>query len=990
MKKILSKFLCFFLVLVTISNIAVTPVYAAHTHKGVMCGKQLTWYEKKDGTYHTKVTANEDVCSCGEVIGTIDEVRKKEKHSFSGDTCTKCSYTKKHTHKGAMCGDKVTWYEQKNSTSHIYYTANENLCSCGEYLGLIDQTSKTQDHSFSGDTCTKCGYTRTHTHKGAMCGAHKTWYDNINANTHTYYTANENLCSCGAYLGLIDQTSTVQNHSFSGDTCTACGYTRAHVHQGVMCGQHLTWYEQRDASTHTYYTANENLCSCGANLGLIDQTSTVQNHDFDGDTCEDCGYTRAHVHKGVMCGQHITWYDDFTSTTHTYYTANEELCSCGEFLGYIDQTSTIQNHDFWGDTCEDCGYTREHKHKGVMCGDQVSWCESFTEDGHTIYSANEELCSCGAYLGLIDEKRSFEEHKYDANDVCVVCGYVYVHVHEGVMCGKFETWYEDITSTSHTYVTANENLCSCGANLGWIDVTKTTSSHDFYNDVCWECGYQRDHVHKGVMCGDQVKTLKSYDESSHTYTTANEELCSCGAYLGLIDEVETTSPHNFNGDTCSDCGYTRVHVHEGVMCGQQKSWYDKITQDTHTLYTANEALCRCGEVVGFCDQVTTEEGHVFVDGVCIGCGYQKGVDHIHVASICKNDGFTFYTHVDDFKHHRVVYEGDHLCACGEVVETGEYTTYEEGHTVENGKCIYCEAKVHEHKPSKKAETGTYYMYSDSKQHVKITINSGSYCSCGEFIAEAGDSVVYSNESHNFKDKKCTKCGYSTKSYGEVVVEQSILGDFSDDVNAGGVAGQIIIGEIPFVGTVADVRDLLASENAGDVLINLVGFIPLVGSLKYSDEVYTVVKHTDDIAGLIDNSDEIYMAAKAVMKNGDEVYAAGKVVEVSRVADNFDDGYDSFNAFKRSYGKAGDGYEWHHIVEQSQITRSGFDTKMINNGGNIIALDAATHRKVSGYYSRIVPGTGMTFRDWIAHKGFTYEQQQKIGEYVLEIYGVKVR
>ena len=64
-------------------------------------------------------------------------------------------------------------------------------------------------------------------------------------------------------------------------------------------------------------------------------------------------------------------------------------------------------------------------------------------------------------------------------------------------------------------------------------------------------------------------------------------------------------------------------------------------------------------------------------------------------------------------------------------------------------------------------------------------------------------------------------------------------------------------QIPFVGTVADVRDLLASDSVGDVLINLVGFIPLVGSLKYSDEVYTVVKHTDDVDRMLFMDDVLY-------------------------------------------------------------------------------------------------------------------------------------
>ena len=856
MKKIFQRFIIFAILIALFGSLCVTPVLAAHSHKGVMCGDKVTWYEQKDGTYHNKVVAYENLCSCGEVLGTIDEVRTKEKHSFSGDKCTKCKYTKTHTHKGVACGDKVTWYEQKDANNHTYYTAYENLCSCGAKLGLIDQTSKTQSHSWNGDTCSKCGYTRTHTHKGVMCGNLVTWYDNITS------------------------------------------------------------------STHTYYAAYENLCSCGANLGLINQTSSTQNHVWNGDTCYDCGYTREHTHKAVMCGQNLTWYDNISSDSHTKYSGYEELCSCGKVMGKDWTSSVTSSHSWDGDTCYECGYTREH-------------------------------------------------------------------VHRGVMCGKYETWYE-YNSETHTKYGAYEDICSCGKVLGWTDMTTSTSSHDFAGDKCSACGYEREHVHKGVMCGAQIKTLKSYDENGHTYSTAYENLCSCGAYLGLIDETTSTTSHNFKNDVCKDCGYQRTHTHSGVACGKQLTWYENATKDGHTLVTANEALCSCGEVVGTIDRVDKQENHSFSGNNCTKCGYNRATDHAHVAVMTDNNGFTFYSYVDSNKHHKVVYEGDHLCSCGAVVESGAYTTYEEAHTIKNGKCTLCDAEVHEHKPDREAETGLFYSYSDDKQHVRIRVSSGSYCKCGAFIPEDGESVTYSHEAHTIVDQKCTKCGYSTKSYGQVVVEQSILGDFSEDVNVGGIAGQIIVGEIPFVGFVADVRDLLASENIVDVGVNLVGFIPLVGSLKYSDEVYTVVKHADDIEALIDNADEIYEAAQAVMKHGDEAYAAGKVVEVSRVADNFDEGFDSYSAFKRVHGSAGSGYEWHHIVEQSQIGKSGFDTKLIQNAGNIIPLDAATHRKVSGYYSRLVPGTNMSFRDWIAYKGFSYEQQQKIGEYVLEIYGVKVK
>ncbi len=921
MKKIFQRFIVFAMLIAIFGNLCVTPVLAAHTHKGVMCGKQVTWYEKKDGTNHTKVTAYENLCSCGEVLGTIDEVRKSEKHSFSGDTCTKCKYTKTHTHKGVACGDKVTWYEKKDANNHTYYTAYENLCSCGAKLGLIDQTSKTQSHSWNGDTCSKCGYTRTHTHKGVMCGDLVTWYDNITSSTHTYYAAFENICSCGANLGLIDQTSTTQNHVWNGDTCYDCGYTRAHTHKAVMCGKNLTWYDNITSDSHTKYSGYEELCSCGKVMGKDWSSSVTSSHSWDGDTCYECGYTRAHVHQGVMCGKYETWYE-YDATYHTKYGAYEDICSCGKVLGWTDMTSSTTTHDFDGDICEDCGYQR-------------------------------------------------------------------AHVHQGVMCGKYEVWYE-YNSSTHTKYGAYEDICSCGKVLGWTDMTTSTTTHSFDGDKCSECGYERAHVHKGVMCGEKITTLKSYDENGHTYTIAYENLCSCGEYLGLIDETTSTTSHNFKNDVCSDCGYQRTHTHSGVACGKQVKWYENATADGHTLVTANEALCSCGAVVGTVDRVDKQESHSFSNDECTKCGYNRATGHTHVAVMTGNNGFTFYSYVNENKHHKVVYEGDHLCSCGAVVENGEYTTYEEAHNVKNGKCTLCDAEIHVHKPDREAETGLFYSYSDENQHVRIRVSSGSYCKCGAFIPEDGESVTYTHEAHTMVDQKCTKCGYSSKSYGQVVIEQSILGDFSDDVNVGGIAGQIIVGEIPFVGFVADVRDLLASETIVDVGINLVGFIPFVGSLKYSDEVYTVVKHADDIEALIDNADEIYEAAQAVMKHGDEAYAAGKIVEVSRVADNFDEGFDSYSAFKRVHGSAGSGYEWHHIVEQSQIGKSGFDTKLIQNAGNIIPLDAATHRKVSGYYSRLVPGTNMSFRDWIAYKGFSYEQQQKIGEYVLEIYGVKVK
>ena len=60
--------------------------------------------------------------------------------------------------------------------------------------------------------------------------------------------------------------------------------------------------------------------------------------------------------------------------------------------------------------------------------------------------------------------------------------------------------------------------------------------------------------------------------------------------------------------------------------------------------------------------------------------------------------------------------------------------------------------------------------------------------------------------------------------------------------------------------------------------------------------------------------------------------------------------------------------------------------MIQNTNNVIAVDAATHAKISGYYSSIKPFTGgLRVRDWLA--GQSYETQYQFGIDVLKMYGV---
>ncbi|NTW27798.1 MAG: RHS repeat-associated core domain-containing protein [Coriobacteriia bacterium] len=98
------------------------------------------------------------------------------------------------------------------------------------------------------------------------------------------------------------------------------------------------------------------------------------------------------------------------------------------------------------------------------------------------------------------------------------------------------------------------------------------------------------------------------------------------------------------------------------------------------------------------------------------------------------------------------------------------------------------------------------------------------------------------------------------------------------------------------------------------------------------------------------------------------------------------GFESFDDVKKAVGSPGQDREWHHIVEQSQIKKSGFNPSQIHNTDNLLSLDKGTHHKISGYYSskdRNLSST-MIVRDWLA--GQSFQDQYEFGIDVLKRFG----
>lgn len=90
-------------------------------------------------------------------------------------------------------------------------------------------------------------------------------------------------------------------------------------------------------------------------------------------------------------------------------------------------------------------------------------------------------------------------------------------------------------------------------------------------------------------------------------------------------------------------------------------------------------------------------------------------------------------------------------------------------------------------------------------------------------------------------------------------------------------------------------------------------------------------------------------------NRDSRPAPGSVA--AKTGAELPEGYSSFSAAKRAVGSPGEGNVFDHVVEQSQIRRSGFAPEEIHNPFNMNPVSARTNQIKANYYSSKQPFTG---------------------------------
>ena len=100
----------------------------------------------------------------------------------------------------------------------------------------------------------------------------------------------------------------------------------------------------------------------------------------------------------------------------------------------------------------------------------------------------------------------------------------------------------------------------------------------------------------------------------------------------------------------------------------------------------------------------------------------------------------------------------------------------------------------------------------------------------------------------------------------------VLGNFTDEVTVLGVAGQITLGildlDLPcdIWDIIADVRNLAKADDIkwdmiAMLALDLIGVIPVIGALKYSDEIGTLFKNADKVSVVARSTDGTGVLAK---------------------------------------------------------------------------------------------------------------------------------
>ena len=678
--------------------------------------------------------------------------------------------------------------------------AVEDTC----YYGKCEATSQ---------TCTVCGAKRYIIFRPLQGqGFEKT------GGTHTWVTSEydsecpshktvEKRCSvCGAVETTLGGHNWTEGAIVGSSTCTGggtrvdtCSYCQEKITVNVPTRGNHTWAVKETVEpTCTQNGYQVVICTVCQTESTVATNMKATGHRWVADGgdcgagrhCEKCGAVEAAT--GHAFGS--TWRYD--SSKHWLQCAN---CSA---------TTSEYAHDFVGDKCDTCGYTRP-------ANDPARCSHTWKIVGKTSTFTHKELCSkCGAERSVnCSESTMMNPRQYCTEDLYCQCGNL---AKEGQKNHNYGTWLGSQA--------AHEKKClnpGCNETVTAQHELTTISKAGYTDYQCTVCGVVarsvkndaatpdtppvEQHTHSfGAWISDgadqHVRICNGHgctekETEAHTLgepdCQGNAVCTKCGAavktdkagsnHVGgtkiVGEKAATATEAGYTGDTvCVGCGAVLIegmtrpalqaahtHVYNILRHDTEGHWHECSCGDKGPVeaHTGGTATCASGAKCALCGEVYGEKSNVHVGGTkvtnaksakvgvdgytgdtcCVGCGAVllpgesipalKG-EHTHTYETAKHDSTGHWTE----------------CQCGAKKAV-------EQHTFQEGICTVCGEKepmaVEAHVHSYEAE-----WKGDSTHHWHVCE------SCG---LEADKAV------HAFVNGKCLDCGMTVEVKEEKEAEE---------------------------------------------------------------------------------------------------------------------------------------------------------------------------------------------------------------------------
>lgn len=217
------------------------------------------------------------------------------------------------------------------------------------------------------------------------------------------------------------------------------------------------------------------------------------------------------------------------------------------------------------------------------------------------------------------------------------------------------------------------------------------------------------------------------------------------------------------------------------------------------------------------------------------------------------------------------------------------------------------------------------------------------------------------------------------------LEQAIKGDYAETTTVPGIIAQIGVSFITVADTAADIRDLTYSAqqfwykpswgNAGWVAVDLIGFIPVLGSLKpvfkhgdeFIDATGTVIKNVDNLVdasgNAISKADDVIDVVTDLGKRADEVS------DIAKQGDNLTDSVEAII-------KHGDDVDtlsgtWKKVDEYMSDSARRYQTYVtgregevwVQNGVRFDGMRDGVLLEAKDHYSQFIDVNTGEFYDW---------------------------